>query len=195
MRQLSYLFTIVFSILGFGVIAWAESHGAGHGDGHGGGVPKVVMYQAVNFFIFAAIIFFSAKNKVVTLFRERSEDFFRQAREAEQRKKELEFQQSDLERRFSELKSMKEQSIMRAELEAQQWVSTEKERALTEANNIAKDSETLLRAEEQKQMEHLRQEVLEMSMVSAEQNLGGLGGEEKAKVNRQFNARLEGANV
>ncbi|MBY0314172.1 MAG: hypothetical protein K2Q26_01545 [Bdellovibrionales bacterium] len=195
MRQRTSLFAIVCSIVGVSIIAWAETHGGGgHGDGHTG-IPKVVMYQAINFFIFAAIIFFGAKNKVVSLFRQRSEDFFRQAREAEQRKKELEFQKADLERRFSELKSMREQSIMRAELEAQQWVSTEKERALIEANNIAKDSETLLRAEEQKQMEHLRQEVLEMSMVSAEENLGGLGGEEKAKVNRQFNARLEGANV
>lgn len=195
MIKFKSLITVLVLLLLSGTFAFADSHGGGH-DVHGaGGVPDMVFKQLVNVLILAAIIFFAARKKVKALFQQRSEDFYRQAREAAERKKALEDQKADLERRLSELKVKKEQDIQTAEIESQQFLAAEKLRAQQEAAKLDRDSEETLRAEEQKLIEKLRQEALEMSMVATEQSLGNLGGEEKAKVNKQFQPRLEGARL
>lgn len=176
------------------VSAVAESsHGGGHG--HEAGIPSVVWYQFLNFGILGAIIFFASHKKVKALFSQRSADFYRQAKEAEARKKALEEQKADLERRFAQLQSQKKQSLLTAEQEAKQFLNDEKARAQLEAAKLDKDSEELLRAEENKLIEKLRQETLEMSMSTAEEKMSILGTEDKAKLNKQFEKRLEGAQL
>lgn len=189
-RQGLLLFMFVLLISS---IAFANEGGHGGAAHHEAGIPRTVWFQFLNFGALVAIIFFASKNKVRDFFRQREQDYTRQAREAAERKQKLQNQKADLDRRFLELVMRREVSLKTAAEDAEKMVQREKQKTQEEVQRIHRDVQETLRIEEQKQMEKLRQEALDMSMVSAENDLKSLDANEKQKINGQFTQRLEGA--
>ena len=179
----------------YSLVELAQAAGGAHGASHEEGVPAVVYYQAVNVLIFVGILVWFTKDKVKSLYQQRLADYNRLAAETENARKELESKKSDLVRRSQQLKATSEQSLKDAKLEADKFYQSELQKTKEQAAKLAKDVEAQIVADQQKMIEKLRQEALELSVVAAEKQFHALGVDEKQKVTQRVQTRIEGASV
>jgi F0F1-type ATP synthase membrane subunit b/b' len=186
----------LISMLLVSAVALASEHGAEAAAGHGhGGIPKVVMYQAINFAILCAILYWAGRKKVPAFFTGRYETFMKQATEAARIKKDLEDKKADLEKRMETLRRTSAQSLEDAKKDADKLYAQELEKARSNATQIGKDAANVLSIDAQKLTEKLRLEALAMSVAAAEEQLKTTAPAEKTKLNTQFQQRVEGARV
>lgn len=183
------LITTLISILVFKSI-WAA--GGGH---HGDGVPAEVFYQLINVTIFVGIIVWFSKDKIKALFQNRYDDFMRLSLETEKARQELEHKKADIIRRAQTLKATSQESITTAQNDAEKFLQKEIARAREEAQRAGKDVDAQIRDTQAKLIEQLRNEALQMSVVSAEEQLTSLDTAEKNKLAKQFSQRVEGATL
>jgi F-type H+-transporting ATPase subunit b len=181
---------MIFNLL----IDFANASSSGHGGGHDEGIPTIVYYQAINVSIFIGILYWFGKDKVREFFSARLSEFHRLALETEQARKNLEHKKLDLVRRSQQLQATSAQSLVEAKSEAEKMYLGEIEKSKQQAQKVAKDVEAQILTEQQKMIETLRQEALEMSVASAEQQLKGLDSGEKQKVAQNVQKRIEGAS-
>ncbi len=171
----------------------ASASSAGHGTGHDEGIPTIVFYQAINVGIFIGILYWFGKDKVRAVFSARLVEFHRLALETEQARKNLEYKKADLVRRSLQLNATSTQSLSEAKAEAEKMFLGEVEKSKIQASKVSKDVDAQILTDQQKMIESLRQEVLEMSVASAEQQLMSLDSGEKQKVTQNVQNRIEGA--
>lgn len=175
-------------------IAFASS--AGHGGGHHDeGIPTVVWYQAINVSLFFGLLFWFSKDKVRAVFQQRLADFNRLAQETEKARKDLENKKSDLQRRASELSKNSQQSLSEAKAQAQKMYLEEVEKSKKQAVKIEQDVETQIQTEQQKLIEKLRLDALEMSVGSAEKDISHMDANTQQKINKSVQQRIEGATL
>jgi F-type H+-transporting ATPase subunit b len=172
----------------------ANASSSAHGASHNETIPTVVYYQAINVSIFVGILYWFGKDKVREVFRARLTEFHRLALETEQARKKLEHKKADLQRRTQQLQTTSAQSLVEAKSEAEKMYLSEIEKSKGLAEKVSKDVEVQIIVDQQKMIETLRQETLEMSVVSAEQKLKGLDSGEKQKVAQNAQKRIEGAS-
>jgi F0F1-type ATP synthase membrane subunit b/b' len=194
MRLLSIFFTGLLSTL-ISALAFAAEHEAAAAHGAHGGIPKVVMYQAINVSILLVILVWFGGPKIKAFFTSRYEDFMKQATEAARIKKELDEQKADLIRRTEQLRKTSVQSIETSKVDAEKNFITEVEKARAAAVKMDKDAGNLLNIDEQKLSEKLRLEALSMAVANAEEQLHSAASTEKGQFSNQFNQRVEGASV
>jgi F0F1-type ATP synthase membrane subunit b/b' len=188
MRQLTFGITAI--LLNFSQAFAAEgAHGAAHG------IPSDVKWQAANIIVFIGILVYFGGAKVKAFFAGRNEEYHRVARETEKARKDLEAKAADLARRTLVLGQTSDQSLAKAHVEADMAMKDMVTKAKEDAARIIADAESQLKSGYSKQMEKLRVEALEMSLVAAESKLENLGTSEKSKVNAGIAARVEGATV
>ncbi len=172
----------------------ANASSSAHGTGHNEGIPTIVYYQAINVSIFIGILYWFGKDKVREFFSARLTEFHRLALETEQARKNLEHKKTDLVRRTQQLQTTSAQSLAEAKTEAEKMYLSEIEKTKGQAEKVSKDVEAQIITDQQKMIETLRQEALEMSVASAEQQLQGLDAGEKQKVAQNVQKRIEGAS-
>lgn len=168
---------------------YASSTGGHHEEG----IPTVVFYQAINVSIFIGILVWFGKDKVRELFKSRLSEFHRLAQETEKARKDLEYKKADLVRRADQLQKTSQQSLLDAKQEAEKFYLDEIEKSKKQAQKIEKDIEVQILADQQKLIEKLRVETLEMSVASAEQQMSSLDGATKQNVSKNVQQRIEGA--
>jgi F0F1-type ATP synthase membrane subunit b/b' len=193
-NSIANLFAGLSSVL-FSVAAFANEHEAASPHGAHGGIPKVVMYQAINVAILIVIVVFFAGPKIKAFFTARYEEFMKQATEAARIKKELEDQKADLIRRTDKLRQTSVQSIESSKADAEKNFILEVEKARAAAVKMDKDASNLLNIDEQKLSEKLRLEALSMAVANAEDQLNSAASSVKGQFSTQFNQRVEGASV
>ena len=176
------------------LIEIASASSGGHGGAHNEGIPTIVFYQAINVSIFIGILYWFGKDKVREVFSNRLTEFHRLALETEQARKNLEHKKADLVRRTQQLQTTSAQSLVEAKAEAEKMYLGEIEKSKGQAEKVSKDVEAQILTDQQKMIETLRQEALEMSVASAEQQLKGLDAGEKQKVAQNVQKRIEGAS-
>lgn len=175
-------------------VSFAAEHGASaHGEDHG--IPKTVMYQAINVTILFVILYFATRKKIPAFFKARYDDFMKQATEAARIKKDLEDKKADLQRRTELLRKTAVQSIEDSKRDAEKMFLQEIDKAKASAQRIEKDATNVLATDEQKLSEKLRLEALEMSVAAAEEQLQSAGAAEKTRLNTQFQERVQGASI
>ena len=177
------------------LIEIASASSSAHGAGHEEGIPAIVMYQAINVSIFVGILYWFGKDKVRDLFSTRLNEFHRLARETEEARKNLEHKKSDLVRRSQQLKQTSAQSLDDAKVEAEKMYASELQKSNAQAEKVSKDAEAQIVSEQQKMMEKLRQEALEMSVSSAQEQFQKMDSGEKQKVSQNVQKRIEGASL
>lgn len=168
------------------------SSGGGH---HEVGIPTVVFYQAINVALFVGILVWFGKDKVRAVFRDRLSEFHRLAQETEKARKDLEYKKADLVRRADQLHKTSQQSLQEAKQEAEKFYLEEIEKSKKQAQKIDKDAEAQIVADQQKLIEKLRIETLDMSVASAEQQMGALDTATKKQVSKNVQQRIEGASL
>ena len=176
------------------LIETANASSSAHGSGHNEGIPTIVYYQAINVSIFVGILYWFGKDKVREVFSSRLSEFHRLALETERARKNLEHKKSDLVRRTQQLQTTSAQSLVEAKAEADKMYLSEIEKTKGQAVKASKDVEAQIITDQQKMIETLRQEALEMSVAEAEQQLEGLDSGEKQKVAQNVQKRIEGAS-
>jgi F0F1-type ATP synthase membrane subunit b/b' len=165
------------------------------GGHHDEGIPAVVFYQAINVSIFFGILFWFSKDKVRALFQQRLSDFHRLAQETEKARKDLEFKKEDLVRRSKQLHETKQKSLEEAKREAEKIFNDEIEKSKNMSLKMSKDVEAQIKADQQKAIEKLRIETLELSVAAAETQISSIDTSEKQKINKQVQQRIEGATL
>jgi F0F1-type ATP synthase membrane subunit b/b' len=168
------------------------SSGGGH---HQEGIPTVVWYQAVNVSLFFGILFWFSKDKIRATFQQRLTDFHRLAQETEKTRKDLEYKKEDLVRRATQLRSTSQQSLDDAKKEAEKFYNEEVEKSKKQSLKIAKDVEAQIISDQQKIIEKLRVETLELSVAAAETQISAIEASEKQKINKKVQQRIEGATL
>ncbi len=168
------------------------SSGGGH---HEVGIPTVVFYQAINVAIFVGILVWFGKDKVRTVFQSRLSEFHRLAQETEKARKDLEHKKADLVRRADQLQKTSQQSLQDAKQDAEKFYLEEIEKSKKQAQKIEKDVEAQIVADQQKLIEKLRVETLEMSVASAEQQMNTLDANTKQQISKNVQQRIEGASI
>lgn len=123
---------VLFALLLAPTMALAA--GGGHGSEHGsGGIPSMVTYQAINFVLYVALLFFLLRKPVKSFFKGREDSFKQALIKAEAARAEAEKKRQEIQERLSKLESTADQSIAQARAEADSL----KARIIQEAQEIS----------------------------------------------------------
>lgn len=135
--------------------------------GHGNGIPKVVVYQAINFILFAVILFLLLKNKVVGHFTQRRNEYLAAARKYEHAKREAEHKIADLKARMNKLDATAADSVQKAKAEAAQLQNKIVADAQATSQKLQQETKRTLDAEVARAVQELREEVLAQATKAA----------------------------
>jgi F-type H+-transporting ATPase subunit b len=171
MRFLTSLFIALLPVLAF-----AEEHGAAHGDAHGGahaagGIPASVVFQAINFVIFAGLGFYFLRKPIRNFFNGRRSNYHAALNKAEQLKRDAEQRKADIGERLRALEATSKQTLDQARAEAEAMSA----RILQEANELSKnlrdEAGRTAEAEVSRAKGQLRDELLNQSVALSKQIL------------------------
>lgn len=152
------------------LLASGAAHAAsgGHGDG---GIPAAVYWQALNFVLFAALLWFLLRKKVPAYFKERAANFNMALAKAEKARLEAEAQKREIEQRLKTLQASADQSVAQAKAEAEEL----RKKILREAEELSvrmkEDARRTAEIELQRAKTELREEVLAQAVTAAKQIL------------------------
>jgi F-type H+-transporting ATPase subunit b len=127
---------VIFGSL-FGILitsfAAASSDGGSHGAEHGG-VPVVVLYQAINVAIIFGLGFYFGKQKIVDFFLQKRNHFLQAQEKAQSILRHAEQDHAEVKTRLDKLKVTREESISKAKADANDLRS----QIITDAQVLAK---------------------------------------------------------
>ena len=134
----------------------------GAAAGHHGptGVPVQVVYQAINFLIFAGILFFFLRKPVANYFSARQDNYKAALVRAEAARKEAEAKRRDIQERLNKLESTSEKAIADAKAEAAALRTRIVKDAEDLAKNLREEASRTAGAEVERAKVQLREEVL-----------------------------------
>ncbi|HEX4925200.1 MAG TPA: ATP synthase F0 subunit B [Bdellovibrionales bacterium] len=135
--------------------------------GHGAGVPQVVVYQAINFALFAIILFMLLKNKVVGHFTQRRNEYLAAALKYDHAKREAEHKIADLKSRMQKLEATASESVQKAKTEAAQLQGKIVADAQATSQKLQQETKRTLDAEVARAVQELREEVLAQATKAA----------------------------
>ncbi|MCM2281596.1 MAG: ATP synthase F0 subunit B [Bdellovibrionaceae bacterium] len=142
----------------------ALASGAAHG---GSGIPASVMWQAINFVIFAFLLWFLLRKKVPAYFAERAAHFEVALKKAEKARQEAEAQKQEIEKRLHALQTSADQSIVKAKGDADELRQKIIRDAQALSEHLIADARRTAEIELQRAKTELREEVLAQAVVAA----------------------------
>lgn len=113
----------------------AVAAGGAHGAGHEGGIPSIVYLQAINFVLFAGLLFYFLRKPVKSYFSGRGANFNAALVRAQAAKQEAEAKKREIETRLNELQRTAEQQIAKAKADAEAL----RARILKDADDISRN--------------------------------------------------------
>ncbi|MEQ1876541.1 MAG: ATP synthase F0 subunit B [Bdellovibrionia bacterium] len=134
-----------------------------------GGIPQVVIYQAINFTLFAILLYVLLKNKVVTHFADRRKEYLAAVTKFEHAKAEAEKKTAELRVRMQSLESSATDSVQQAKSEAAQLQSKIVSEAQAASQKMQQEAKRTVDAEVARAIRDLREEVLRQATEAARQ--------------------------
>ncbi len=166
-------------LLVFFLIAFSTTVEAASG-GHGG-VPMIVAWQALNFTLFIALLYFLLRKKVRTFFAGRVETFQAKALQAKKDKETAESAKKSLVEKINELNQTEGEQIQRAEKEAELLKTKILKDADAQVAQIQKDTVLTVENEYQKAKGDVTREFLDKVLSGAKTQIGKDLSPEKQK--------------
>mgnify|MGYP001619712768 CR=1 FL=1 len=161
---LSLLFVLLAAELSF-------ASEVAHGDGHDVSIPFSVTLQAINFGLYAALLFFLLRKPVKSYFRDRETAFSQALVKAKQAKDEAEQKKREVQDRLTQLQSTADQSVREARAEAELL----KTKIIAEAQDMAKrlreEAQRSAAIEIERAKTELREELLDQSVALSQKIL------------------------
>ncbi len=156
----------IFATLFISVAAIAAS--GGH-DAAEAGVPRVVLWQAVNISILLGVLVYFMKDKVRAYYTGKRENYLRVAREVADLKRQVQEQATILKDKIRKLDETADQQQKKAELDAREFNTKLLVEAREQAEKLKRETEKTVSAEIYRAVEALKSEVVDKS-ISTENN-------------------------
>jgi F-type H+-transporting ATPase subunit b len=159
---------------------------------HKGGVPKVLLYQAINIAIVVVGLVDYARDAVVDFFRERKLSYLAAAHKSALAREEAEKRFLDIKHKIAQLSTTEEHSLAKAREHAeeikQQILAESKEVSL----RIREEARLTVQLETKKAQRELREQLLKASFEAARAVLSkDIGGNDHQKLQGDFVKSIE----
>lgn len=146
-----------------GVVAVAGPFAVFAGDGDPGeahGIPAFVGLQAINFILFAALLFFFLRKPVASFFSGRKNAYRDALAKAQAARAEAEFKRQDIQARLDQLEATAEQTMITARAEAEALKAQIIAEAQKMAQHLRKEAQMTAQTEAERAKQGLRDELL-----------------------------------
>lgn len=156
--------------------------------GHGGeGVPKAVMYQAINVAILIGGLVYFTKDGIVAFFSGRTSTYLEAAQKSAQAREQAEKDFADIKAKLANLDQTREETLKKAQTQADEL----KGQILVEAAEVSKriksDAELTAKLEVERAQKELRTQLLKDSVEAARIVLTkDLGASDQQKLQKDF---------
>lgn len=161
--------------------------------GHGGeGVPKAVIYQAINVAILIGGLVYFTKDAIVGFFGGRKSEFLSAAQKSAAAREEAEKQFIDIKSKLENMVNTRAETIKKAEAHADEL----KNSILAEANEVSKrirdEAELTAKLEVERAQRELRQGLIKESVDAARMVLTkDIGASDQQKLQNEFIKNIE----
>ena len=153
---------VLLSSLGLGSIALAS------GGGEHASIPTIVIYQFINFALFAILLFFLLRKHVSKFFLSREAEFTEAIQRAKSAVTEAENKKKEIMARIAKLKSSSQETIEKAKLEAEKMRKGIIEDAEESAKKLLQEAQYAAKYEVEKAKAELRNDILMEAINQAE---------------------------
>jgi F-type H+-transporting ATPase subunit b len=172
------------------VLAFAAEHGGE--AAHEGGVPKVVLYQAINIIILIAGLVYYTKDATIQFFKDRRATYVTAAHKSAVAREEAEKQFRDIKHKIDQLDLTEADSLAKARAHAEEI----KQQLLAEAKEVStrirEEAQLTVQLETKKAQRELREQLLKDSMEAARAVLAkDIGGNDHQKLQGDFVKSIE----
>jgi F-type H+-transporting ATPase subunit b len=182
------LFTIVLAI---GFAALAEEGGAEHAE-HAEGIPRVVVYQFINFFGLMAILYFALKNRVRDFFTKRHDNLTSAIREARRAKEEAETRHQEYVVKIQNLEREASAYLDQIKREAEDSKRRIIEEAKKLAENVRREAARAAENEAEKAKAELHDEVITQALDGARKILSqSVAENDQRRLQKEFVEKIE----
>ena len=162
----------------------------GHDEGYG--PPKVVFYQALNFLLFAGLLFYLLKDKVKNFYQSRFDLFQKQFKAAYREREEIESSYKDYQQKLKQINLTSEDQIVKARQEASATKARMLNEASLESERMQKEAQTLLDLEHKREKRAIQAEFVERVIDRIQSEISGsITDKDKKALIKKFEVSLK----
>ncbi len=165
-KRLTLIAFALFSVIS--TVAFAEE--AAH-QAEAVAIPQVVIYQTINFILFAILLFVLLKNRVIGHFAQRRNEYLAAVTKFEHAKAEAERRTAELRVRMQTLEATAQESIQQAKTEAAQLQTKIVSEAQSSSQKMQQEARRTVDAEVTRAVRELREEVLRLATEAARETM------------------------
>ena len=159
---------------------------------HEGGIPKIVFYQALNFFALIGLLYYLTKNKVTGFFNKRHETLKAAVNESRRLKEEAEKRHQDYTLKFQKLDQDTEENIEKIKREGAETKKRIIEEAHKTAAIIEAETKKAIELELNRAKKQLFEEALEKSLTGAKELLEkNVEASDQQRLQKEFMTEVE----
>lgn len=142
-------------------------------DGHHaeGGLPTVVILQAINFLLYAGLVVYFARGPISNYFKNRQANFYSAMKRADAARAEAQAKRSEIQTRLAKLEATRDESIQKARNEAAQLRDQIVNEAKALSEKLRGDAERTAMIEVERAKLSLREDLLNQSVQMAQRIL------------------------
>ena len=164
---------------------------AAHGEQEAG-VPKMVYYQAINFTLFVALLFYFLREPVKAYFASKLEIYHKAIEKAEKVKKDYEHRSHDVREKLTKVKNTSHSSMEEATREAEMLKQNLLKEARDAAYHIRYEAKLMVKAEHDSAAEELKKEIFTLALAEANKNLSvQISEKEQSRLQKEFVDQLQ----
>ncbi len=183
---------VLIMTMAFGLSAFA----AGAGDGHAEGVPKVVIWQAINVAIIFGFVYWKFGGKIIDLFKSRNAVFVNESQKSKMIQLEAEKKLNEIKQKISLLESTSQESVERARAEAAEMRNQMIQDSKQLAERIKREAETVAQVEIQSAKRALHEEVVKESVKQAKEILKkDVGQNDQQRLQDNFATQIDSVRL
>lgn len=157
------------------------------GGHHGEGIPKAVMYQAINVVILVAGLIYFTKDGIISFFAGRKTAYLEAAQKSAFAREQAEKEFVDIKSKLANLDQTREENLRKAQAHAEDLKKQILDEAADVSKRIQNDAELTVKLEVQRAQKELRSQLLKDSVEAARIVLTkDLGSSDQQKLQKEF---------
>lgn len=165
------------------------------GGDHGGDIPAMVGWQAINFALYAALLYFVLRKPVMNYFKSRVESYNSSLKKAQESREAAESKKREIQTQLSVLESTSDSSIANAKKEASALIAQMQKQAEEFSRKLKDEANRAVAIEVEKAKVALRRDLLEQSVAMAEKMLQDKMAEpDQKRLQTEFVDKIREAN-
>lgn len=159
------------------------------------GVPKVVWFQALNFSLFAGLLWFILKDKIKAYYKNRQSGFQEKFKAASYKKREALQSLKAFEKRLEDLLNTKEAQIEKAKKHAATSVQALLNQTEAQVQQIQQESKETIDRLHAKAYEELKQNVIRTAVETVKKDLKNISSKQHIELFNKYNKRVSNENI